>query len=90
MKPGSVVVDLAGEQGGNCELTQPDSAIVTDNGVTILGYTDLASRMADTASTLYGNVMVNLIEHLGGANPVIDLEDEITRAMTVAHDGAVM
>jgi len=90
MKPGAVVVDLAAEQGGNCELTRPGAAVVTDDGVTILGYTDLPSRMADTASTLYANVMVNLVKHLGGGAAVIDLSDEITRGMTVTHEGAVI
>jgi len=89
MKPGSVVVDLAAEQGGNCELTRPGERIVTDDGVTILGYTDLPSRMADTASTLYGNVLVNLVRHLGGAAPVVDFADEVTRGMTVTHEGTV-
>lgn len=88
MRPGSVVVDLAGEQGGNCEYTQPGEAVV-EHGVTVIGYTDLPSRMADTASSLYSNVMVNLVKHLGGEDPQIDMEDEVTRAMTVTHDGSV-
>ncbi|QDT70585.1 NAD(P) transhydrogenase subunit alpha [Planctomycetes bacterium MalM25] len=88
MRPGSVVVDLAGEQGGNCEYTRPDEAVV-EHGVTVIGYTDLPSRMADTASSLYANVMVNLVKHLGGAEPTIDMEDDVTRAMTVTHDEAV-
>lgn len=88
MRPGSVVVDLAGEQGGNCEYTRPDEAVV-EHGVTVIGYTDLPSRMADTASSLYANVMVNLVKHLGGAEPAIDMGDDVTRAMTVAHEGAV-
>ncbi|TWT65900.1 NAD(P) transhydrogenase subunit alpha [Posidoniimonas polymericola] len=88
MKPGSVVVDLAGEQGGNCEYTEPGQKIQT-HGVTVIGYTDLVSRMADTASALYANVMVNLIKHLGGAEPQIDMDDTVTRAITVTHDGAV-
>lgn len=88
MRPGSVVVDLAGEQGGNCEYTEPGKSITT-HGVTIVGYTDLASRMADTASSLYGNVMVNLMKHLGGEEPKIDMEDTVTRAIAVTHDGAV-
>ena len=53
MKPGSVIVDLAAEKGGNCKLTVADEKIVTDNGVTIIGYTDFPSRMAAQASTLY-------------------------------------
>ncbi|MBD3222029.1 Re/Si-specific NAD(P)(+) transhydrogenase subunit alpha [bacterium] len=89
MKPGSVVVDLAGEQGGNCDLSEPDETVVSDNGVVVLAPTDLPSRMAETASTLHGNVVVNLVEHLGGREIAIDMDDEITRAMTVTHDGAV-
>ncbi len=90
MKPGSVVVDLAAEMGGNCELTAADEAVVTDNGVTILGYTDLPSRMAGTASTLYANVMVNLVEapRRRRSSP----STSTTRspaAMTVTHEGAV-
>ncbi len=88
MRPGSVVVDLAGEQGGNCEYTQPGEAVV-EHSVTVIGYTDMPSRMADTASSLYANVMVNLVKHLGGAEPKIDMDDEVTRAVVVAHDGAV-
>ena len=88
MRPGSVVVDLAGEQGGNCEYTVPGQA-VTEHDVTVIGYTDLPSRMADTASALYGNVMVNLVKHLGGADVEIDMDDIVTRAMTVTHDGKV-
>ena len=88
MRPGSVVVDLAGEQGGNCEYTQPNKAVV-EHGVTVIGYTDMPSRMADTASSLYSNVMVNLVKHLGGEEPAIDMEDEVTRAMTVTHDGYI-
>ncbi len=88
MRPGSVVVDLAGEQGGNCEYTVPHESTVV-HGVTILGYTNLPSRMGRTASTLYANVVLNLWKHLGGAEPKVDFEDEITRAMTVTHQGDV-
>jgi len=88
MRPGSVVVDLAGEQGGNCEYTEPGNAVV-EHGVTVIGYTDLPSRMADTASSLYGNVMVNLVKHLGGGDITIDMDDIVTRAMTVTHNGKV-
>jgi NAD(P) transhydrogenase subunit alpha len=88
MKPGSVVVDLAAEQGGNCDVTVPGEKVV-HQGVTVLGYGNLPSRMADTASSLYSNVMVNLVKHLGGEDIKIDMEDQVTRAMTVTHDGAV-
>ena len=55
MKPGSAIVDLAAEKGGNCDLTEPDQKIVTKNGVTVIGYTDFPSRMARQSSSLYAN-----------------------------------
>ena len=64
MKPGSVIVDLAAERGGNCDLTVPDQKVVTDNGVTIIGYTDLPSRMAAQASTLYANNIRHMLDDL--------------------------
>ena len=64
MKPGSVVVDLAAEQGGNCDLTKPGKMFETKNGVRIVGYTDLASRMSTQASTLYGNNVRHLMDDL--------------------------
>ncbi len=63
MKPGSVIVDMAAEQGGNCELTVPDEAVVR-HGVTIIGYTDLASRLAKQSSTLYATNLLRLTEEL--------------------------
>jgi NAD(P) transhydrogenase subunit alpha len=63
MKPGSVIVDMAAEQGGNCELTVPGEAVVR-HGVTIIGYTDLASRLAKQSSTLYSNNLLRLTEEL--------------------------
>ena len=90
MKPGSVVVDLAAEQGGNCEFTQPGE-IITHNGVTIIGLTDLPSRMAAQASQLYGNNIYHLLSDLGGAKHfAINLEDEVIRATTVIHNGLVI
>jgi len=62
MKPGSVIVDLAALGGGNCELTHPGESYVTDNGVTIIGYTDLPSRLPGQASQLYGTNLVNLLK----------------------------
>ena len=89
MKPGSVVVDLAAEQGGNCEVTQPGE-IVTYNGVTIIGLTDLPSRMAAQASQLYGNNLYHLLSDLGGSDDFqINMEDEVIRATTVIHNGQV-
>jgi NAD(P) transhydrogenase subunit alpha len=89
MKPGSVVVDLAAEQGGNCEVTQPGD-IITYNGVTVIGVTDLPSRMAAQASQLYGNNLVHLLSDLGGSEQfTIDMDDEVIRATTVIHNGQV-
>ncbi len=89
MKEGSVIVDLAAEQGGNCALTKPGEAIV-HTGVTIIGYTDLTSRMATQSSQLYGTTLVHLLEELGGAaNLHIDLEDEVIRSALVLHEGKV-
>jgi H+-translocating NAD(P) transhydrogenase subunit alpha len=89
MKPGSLIVDMAAEQGGNCELTQPGK-IVDVNGVKIVGYTDLASRLPNQASKLYGTNMAHLLKHMEiqkGWN--INLEDEIVRGSLVAHQGQI-
>ncbi|WEO94260.1 Re/Si-specific NAD(P)(+) transhydrogenase subunit alpha [Streptomyces sp. FXJ1.172] len=92
MKPGSVVVDMAAAQGGNVEGTVPGRAVVTDNGVTILGYTDLASRLPAQASQLFGTNLVNLIRLLSPGKDgqlVIDFDDVVQRAVTVVRDGEV-
>jgi NAD(P) transhydrogenase subunit alpha len=92
MKPGSVIVDLAAERGGNCDLTVPDQKIVTDNGVTIVGYTDFPSRMASQASTLYST---NIRHMLTDLTPKKDgeifqnMEDDVIRGATVTYDGAI-
>ncbi|MBX9958525.1 MAG: Re/Si-specific NAD(P)(+) transhydrogenase subunit alpha [Burkholderiaceae bacterium] len=91
MKPGSVIVDMAAEQGGNCELTEPGQAVVK-HGVTIIGYTDLASRLAKQSSTLYATNLFRLSEELckakdGVAN--VNMEDDAIRGLTVIKDGAV-
>jgi H+-translocating NAD(P) transhydrogenase subunit alpha len=91
MKPGSVIVDMAAEQGGNCELTEPGQAVVK-HGVTIVGYTDLASRMAQQSSTLYANNLFRLSEELcktkdGVIN--VNMEDDAIRGLTVVKDGAI-
>jgi NAD(P) transhydrogenase subunit alpha len=91
MKPGSVIVDMAAEQGGNCELTEPGKAVVK-HGVTIIGYTDLASRLATQASTLYSNNLLRLTEELCKAkdgNVVVNMEDDAIRGLTVVKDGAI-
>ena len=91
MKAGSVVVDLAAEQGGNCELTQP--GVVTDaQGVTIIGYTDLASRLAAQSSQLYATNLRHLLTAMTPGKDgqlVIDMEDEAIRGATVVKDGAI-
>ncbi len=91
MKPGSVIVDMAAEQGGNCELTVPGEAVVR-HGVTIIGYTDLTSRLAKQSSTLYANNLLRLTEDLcktkdGTIN--VNFEDDAIRGLTVIKDGAV-
>ncbi|SDB79929.1 NAD(P) transhydrogenase subunit alpha [Raineyella antarctica] len=92
MKPGSVVVDMAAGSGGNTELTRPDEKVVTDNGVTIIGWTDLAGRLPRQASQLFGTNLVNLLKLVTPAKDgrfVIDFEDEVVRSMTVTRKGAV-
>ncbi|MDO8106819.1 Re/Si-specific NAD(P)(+) transhydrogenase subunit alpha [Isoptericola sp. b441] len=93
MKPGSVIVDLAASGGGNCELTVPGEKIVTDNGVTIIGYTDLTSRMPQHTSQLFGTNIVNVMKLLTPGKDgelVLDFEDQVVRGMTVAHAGESM
>ena len=91
MKPGSVIVDMAAEQGGNCELTVPGEAVVR-HGVTIVGYTDLVSRLAKQASTLYSNNLLRLTEELcktkdGQLN--VNMDDDAIRGLTVIKDGSI-
>ena len=92
MKPGSVIVDLAAERGGNCKMTVADDKIVTDNGVTIVGYTDFPSRMATQSSTLYATNVRHLLTDLTPEKDgqiVHDMEDDVIRGATVAHGGEV-
>jgi NAD(P) transhydrogenase subunit alpha len=91
MKPGSVIVDLAAEQGGNCELTVPNEVVVR-HGVTLIGYTDLPSRLARQSSTLYATNLLRLTEELckqkdGQIN--VNMDDEVIRGTTVIKDGTV-
>jgi NAD(P) transhydrogenase subunit alpha len=91
MKPGSVIVDLAAEQGGNCELTEPGKVVVK-HGVTIVGYTDFPSRLAKQSSTLYGTNLLRLAEELcktkdGVIN--VNMEDDAIRGLTVIKDGEI-
>lgn len=91
MKTGSVIVDMAAANGGNTELTRPDEVFVTDNGVTIIGYTDLAGRLAAQTSQLYGTNIVNLLKLMTPEKDgvlVLDLEDVVVRGITVAHQGS--
>ena len=91
MRTGSVIVDMAAANGGNTELTRTDEVVVTDNGVTIIGYTDLAGRLAAQTSQLFGTNIVNLLTLMTpGKDGVLalDLDDVVVRGITVAHDGA--
>jgi NAD(P) transhydrogenase subunit alpha len=92
MKPGSVVIDLAAERGGNCDLTVPDQKVVSDNGVTVVGYTDFPSRMAAQASTLYSTNIRNMLTDLTPKKDGVifqNMEDDVIRGATVAHAGAI-
>jgi H+-translocating NAD(P) transhydrogenase subunit alpha len=91
MKPGSVIVDMAGEQGGNCELTVPGEAVVR-HGVTIIGYTDLVSRLAKQSSTLYSTNLLRVTEELcrpkdGSIN--VNMDDDAIRGLTVIKAGGI-
>lgn len=88
MRPGSVVVDMAAEQGGNCELTVPGEAVI-HNGVSILGYTDLPSRMASTASRLFATNLFNLAGEMGAGDTLrLDTANDIIRPALLAFQGA--
>ena len=92
MKPGSVIVDLAAQTGGNCALTRADEIVVTDNGVKIIGYTDLPSRLPTQSSQLYGTNLVNLLKLLckeKDGRVTIDFDDVVIRGVTVVRDGEV-
>ncbi|MGF6545694.1 NAD(P) transhydrogenase alpha subunit [Paraburkholderia youngii] len=91
MKPGSVIVDMAAEQGGNCELTMPGEAVV-HHGVTIVGYTEPASRLARLSSTLNASNLLRVVEELcktkdGKIN--VDFDDDAIRGLTVIKEGNV-
>ena len=92
MKPGSVIMDLAAEKGGNCKLTVADEKVVTDNGVTIIGYTDFPSRMAAQSSTLYAtnirHMMTDLTPEKDG-QLVHNMEDDVIRSSTVTFEGEI-
>ncbi len=89
MQDGSVIVDLAAEQGGNCELTERDKVVVRD-GVSIIGYTDLPSRLAAQSSQLYSTNLRHLLTELSpekDGNVVVNMEDEVIRGATICTDG---
>ena len=91
MKPGSVIVDMAAEQGGNCELTEPGKAVVK-HGVTIIGYSDLPSRLPKQSSTLYANNLWRFSEDLCKAKDgqyVVNMEDDVIRGATVINQGEI-
>ena len=89
MRKGSVIVDLAAENGGNCAVTQPEK-VVTHRGITVIGYVDLPSRLAPTASQLYGTNLCHMLADMGGGkNFHIDLDDEVIRGSLVVHEGEV-
>src|SRR6185436_13500235 len=90
MKPGSVIVDMAAANGGNCELSRADELVVSDNGVKIIGYTDLPGRLPTQSSQLFGTNIVNLMKLLTPAKDgqvVLDFDDVVQRGMTVVRDG---
>ena len=90
MRPGAVIVDLAAESGGNCELTRPGETVV-ENGVTIVGPLNLPSSMPTHASQMYARNMLNFINHIvKDGEIVIDDEDEITKGCLITHDGEVV
>jgi NAD(P) transhydrogenase len=91
MQPGSVVVDLAAEGGGNCEATVPGEKVVTPRGVTVIGYTDLPSRLAGQSSFLYSKNVANLLLEMGDKEGrlVTDMGNDVVRMMNVTHGGKV-
>ncbi|MDQ6897766.1 MAG: Re/Si-specific NAD(P)(+) transhydrogenase subunit alpha [Actinomycetota bacterium] len=93
MKPGSVIVDMAAANGGNCELSVADQLVVSPNGVRVIGYTDLPGRLPTQSSQLFATNLVNLVKLLTPGKdgvPVVDLSDQVVRGMTVVRDGELM
>jgi NAD(P) transhydrogenase subunit alpha len=91
MRPGSVIVDLAAEAGGNCELTKPGETVV-EGGVTVVGELNLPSSMPLHASQMYSRNVWTFLNHLlgGGSELTLDFDDEITRETCVTHEGRVL
>lgn len=91
MRPGSVIVDMAAEMGGNTELTEAGKEVVTDNGVRIIGFTNLPATMPGSATQMYAKNIQTLIKHLVQDGKVnLDFADEITNGATITHDGKVV
>jgi len=93
MKPGSVIVDMAAANGGNCELSRPDELVVTGTGVKVIGYTDLPGRLPTQSSQLFSTNLVNLLKLLTPEKDGVvrlDLEDPVIRGMTVVKDGELL
>ncbi len=93
MKPGSVIVDMAAANGGNCELSRADELVVSPNGVKIIGYTDLPGRLPTQSSQLFSTNLVNLLKLLTPGKDgvaVLDLDDQVVRGMTVVKDGELL
>lgn len=92
MKSGSVIVDLAAQNGGNCEYTVPGEIYTTENGVKVIGYTDLPGRLPTQSSQLYGTNLVNLLKLLckeKDGNITVDFDDVVIRGVTVIRDGEI-
>jgi NAD(P) transhydrogenase subunit alpha len=90
MQPGSVIVDMAAEAGGNCELTEPGREVV-DSGVTIIGITNLPATVPTHATQMYAKNVQTLVDHLvHDGKLTLDLEDEITRGATITHGGKIV
>jgi len=90
MRPGSVIVDLAAEQGGNCALTEPGTEVVR-HGVAVIGFLNLPSRLAVHASQMYSRNMERFLLHLAGDSGLkVDFQDEITRGCVITHKGEIV
>eukprot|EP00913_Durusdinium_trenchii_P027162 g25485.t1 len=90
MKPGSVIVDLAAQGGGNCELTKLNEIVTTANGVTIIGYADMPARMASQASTMYAQNMCNLLRHIHGKGKAADFMKNFLGALDAGEEGDIV
>jgi NAD(P) transhydrogenase subunit alpha len=92
MRPGSVIIDLAVERGGNCELSRPDEVVVTENGVRIVGYSNV-TRLGSSASSLYARNLYAFVETLidkAAKALAVNWDDELVKATLLTRDGAVV